>query len=88
MNDARRKELKKATELLSGIEAAYNEAKELIESAKDGEREYADNMPENMKSGERGEQAESAADALEEAFDAMEQFDLSDVISKIEEATA
>lgn len=31
------------------------------------ERDYADNMPENLQQSERGEQAEAAASALEEA---------------------
>lgn len=31
------------------------------------ERDYVDNMPENLQQSERGEQAEAAASALEEA---------------------
>lgn len=41
MNDARRKEIEKALGLIS-------EAKSILETARDEEQEYFDNMPENM----------------------------------------
>lgn len=60
MNNERRKEIDKARALLE-------EAKEILDQCASDERDYYDNMPENMQSGEKGQKAEEAADALEEA---------------------
>lgn len=62
MNDARRKVIGEAV-------AALNTALALIEQCAEEEREYYDNMPENMQNGEKGEAASNAAGALEEARD-------------------
>lgn len=75
MNAARRKELDKARALIE-------EAKGIIEAAQGEEREYFDNMPESMQSGEKGEKASTAADSLEEAAN-----ECDSIIEKIEEAT-
>lgn len=40
-----------------------------VESARDEEQEYYDNMPEPFQSSERGDNAQSAVDALERAAD-------------------
>jgi hypothetical protein len=50
------------------------EAKDMLESAKDEEQEYFDNMPENMQQGDKGSTAESAVDALDNAVSATESF--------------
>lgn len=68
MNDARRKEIEKALGLIS-------EAKSILETARDEEQEYFDNMPENMQSGEKGEKASEAAGALEEAVNSIEEIE-------------
>lgn len=65
MNQDRRKEIADAL-------AKLMEAISIIETAKDEEQEYFDNMPENLQQGERGQAAESAAEALSEAYDSME----------------
>lgn len=62
MNDARRKEINRAKELL-------DQARAIIETAESDERDYYDNLPENFQSGEKGERAEASADALQEAID-------------------
>lgn len=46
MNKARRKELQRAEKLIE-------EAKEIIDSCRDEEEEYKENMPENMQYGEK-----------------------------------
>jgi hypothetical protein len=43
-------------------------------------------MPEGLQAGDRGETASQAADALEEAQGILEEFDLDDITSKLEEA--
>lgn len=53
MNKARRKELSRAVELLE-------EAQSIIESCRDEEEEYMDNMPENLQESEKYYVAEEA----------------------------
>lgn len=65
MNAARRKEIEKA-------QAMIEEAKSILETCASDEREYFDNMPENMQGGDRGQAAEAAADALDEAVSNLE----------------
>jgi len=74
MNDERRKNIAKARDLLT-------EARVLIETARDEEQEYYDNMPESFQSGDKGEKASAAADALGEVASELEDFD-----GKLEEA--
>lgn len=74
MNAARRKEIAKAGALI-------DEAKQILEQAQTDEQEYYDNMPESLQGGEKGNAAEAAADALQEAVDACDE-----VVSCIERA--
>ncbi len=66
MNKARRKELEEAS-------AKLDEAKALIETASADEQSYYDEMPENLQGSERGERAESAVEALDEAASQVEE---------------
>ena len=62
MNDIRRNEL----------EEIYNDLMEIcdrLENVKCDEEEYYDNIPENLKYSERGERAEEAVSALEDALE-------------------
>lgn len=86
MNAARRKALDTAIGLLQEAEAKLDEAKSIIETAKDEEREYYDNMPESLQSGDKGSAAETAADALDEVHNTLDELDISDLVGKIEEA--
>jgi hypothetical protein len=74
MNEARRRSVTRATTLL-------NEARELLGICAVEEREYFENMPEGLQSGEKGEAAEAAADILDEAIE-----ELDGAIEKIGEA--
>lgn len=65
MNKARREDIDRAVALIE-------EAKEILEAAAADEREYYDNMPEGLQSGEKGMAAEEAADALDEAGDQLD----------------
>lgn len=81
MNKQRRKDITSALNLLSESReqmelaiAKAEEAKEMIENARDEEQEYKDNMPENMQDGEKGSMADSAIDNLENAASAAESY--------------
>lgn len=65
MNKQRRKQI---ADLIQQLD-------ELIDTAEGiagEERDYYDNMPENMQNGEKGEQASAAADALDSARSSLE----------------
>lgn len=74
MNKKRRTELGRAKDLL-------DQALSIIDTAKDEERESFDNLTEGLQQTERGQKAEAAADALDEAHSGLEE-----VISNIEGA--
>jgi len=63
MNDERRKKLATATRDLDN-------AKSVIEEVKGEEEESYENMPEGMQGGDKGEKAQAAIDALDEAINA------------------
>lgn len=61
MNKQRREQIEKLSEQLSAI-------KYKIDNVLSDEIDYHDNVPENMQSGERYEQSETAIDNLESAM--------------------
>ena len=94
MNKQRRKDISKAMSILSEARglmeeasAKAAEAKDMLESAKDEESDYLENMPENMRNGDKGSTAESAVDALETAASATESYvdELDEAIGAIQE---
>lgn len=92
MNNNRRKEISK---IIEEVESAVSTAKEKleelktsIESVRDEEQEYMDNMPENLQGSERygvAEQAvdnlDSAASSIDEIIEAMDTDDLIDYLN-------
>ena len=50
-----------------------DDARSIMETAKDEEQEYYDNMPENMQNGDKGSNAQTAIDALESAESAYQE---------------
>lgn len=74
MNKQRRKEL---AEVIRQIEVA----RALLEDIAGEEKDYKDNIPENLQTSDRYQQAENACTNMVEAGEALE-----DVICKLEEA--
>lgn len=71
MNKARRKELSKLSNELNIIrdkDDLYS-CINTLESIKDDEQDYYDNIPENLQYSQRAEDSETAIDNLEEALD-------------------
>ena len=62
MNAERRKKLAAVAEFIA------DELKAALEESREDERYYFDGIPDNLQSGERYEQAESALDNLESAI--------------------
>ena len=77
----------------AAIEAFHAAAEELkgdVETIRDEEQEYINNLPENMQQGEKAQNAEQAVSDLDEAADmlyepSVEDFDGDDLISKLNE---
>ena len=68
MNKERRKSVLGALSLIA-------QAKEVLETARDEEQEYLENMPEGLQGGDKGSAAEEAITALEEAIDSLDEID-------------
>ncbi len=74
MNAERRKQL---TDVLSRIEAAKAD----LESIREAEQDAFDAMPESFQNGERGEKAQAAISAIEDAENSLD-----DALNSIETA--
>lgn len=76
VNNERRKSLQ-------AIQAKLEEAKSELETLRDEEQEYYDNMPESLQGGDKGNAALDAFSNIEYAIS-----DLESAVSNIESATA
>jgi uncharacterized coiled-coil DUF342 family protein len=52
--------------------AGVSEIKDELETHRDNEQEYYDNMPESFQDGDKGQAAQAAIDALESAIEALD----------------
>lgn len=66
MNKERRKAINEAGELLARV-------KEILETARDEEQDYFDNMPESFQGGEKGDNAQTAIGELDNAINSIEE---------------
>lgn len=71
MNDARRKLIAEAANLI-------DKAKDLLEQCREEEENYHSNMPEGIQAGAKGDDAQEAIDRLSQSCDELENIDLSD----------
>lgn len=62
MNDKRRQEIRRATELI-------DQAKSMLESIMECGQESYDNLPESFQFGEKGEKSQNAIDNLQSSID-------------------
>lgn len=69
MNEDRRKTLAK-------LQDRVNEIRSELETVISEEQEYYDNMPESFQSGEKGEKAQAAISAMEDAINELESLDV------------
>ena len=88
MNSNRRKEIDRIMERIDSLIADISEIKDSIVAVCNEEQEALDNLPESMQEGERGERAQAAIDALEEALSGMEDAEsgLGDIKDNLETA--
>ena len=88
MNNDRRKQLRKAIELINEAKLKIDEAYTIVDSCADDEQDAFDNLSENLQCSERGNAMENAIASLEEARDGLDEMSESadSVCSSIEEA--
>lgn len=74
------------------LEAAMDDVHSNIESIREEEQEYIDNLPENLQQSEKASNAEDAVSALDEAMEMadfnsadLETLDPDDIIGKLDE---
>lgn len=86
MNNERRKAI---DEVIAKIEALRDMIGEIgadVETLREEEQEYFDNMPESFQSGEKGERAESAISALDDAANDLVNLDLDNLVTLLNAA--
>ncbi len=83
MNAPRRKNLAKIIEAIEELKSQLEDQMSDLETLRDEETDYYDNMPEGIQASERGERAECSMEALTEACDT-----LYDLVSQLEDVTS
>lgn len=83
MNNPRRKQLSDILDALNDLKSQLEDCMSDLETLRDEEQEYFDNIPENLQSSERYDRAETSASALNDAYDT-----LSDLIDNIDTVTS
>lgn len=96
MNNLRRMAIgvvnKSIAELQAEMEGgSLSQIMEYVETFRDEEQEYRDNMPESIGDGEKGDTADEAIEHLQEAYDKLEELqeainNLNDAMEELEEA--
>ncbi|ACB28235.1 hypothetical protein [Methylobacterium radiotolerans] len=86
MNNDRRDAITKIIERISEMQAMAASIREEVETIRDEEQEYFDNMPEGLANSERGEKAENAIDQLNQVIDDLESLGENDFAHCLTEA--
>jgi hypothetical protein len=86
MNKQRRKDIEDIISKLADLEALKTEIYEAIETVKDEEQEYYDNMPEGLQGSDKGYAAEEAINNLDEAYSMIDDIDVESIQSSLEMA--
>lgn len=73
MNKQRRKEIQAIRDKLEDLTSKIAELRDGIDTIKDDEQEYYDNMPESLQSSDRGTAAEEAVSHLDTALEALDE---------------
>lgn len=72
MNKNRRNQLQEIRDKLSSLASGIAELRDQINTVKDSEQDYFDDIPERLQGGERGQAAEEAVSNLDTALGALD----------------
>lgn len=72
MNNQRRKDIRKAIELMNEAMATLEQAKSIMETVGEEEREAYENLPESIQDGERGEKMSENCDTIDNVVDSID----------------
>lgn len=88
MNKQRRKQLDELREKIDRMLEDLSTLRDEAESIRDEEQEYYDNMPENMRDGDKGCEVSNGLDELNSMVEALDEADtkLADAVGNIETA--
>lgn len=86
MNKERRKAIEAVKTRLENLKAELESIHDEIDTLAGEESDYFDNMPESFQEGDKGQAAEAARDALYEARDAIDNFDLDEITGYLDTA--
>jgi predicted nucleic acid-binding Zn-ribbon protein len=90
MNQNRRKHLKKLLDRIQPLEEVIEDLHQDVDCLKNEEEEYRESMPDGISDSARGEAADEAINALEEAMQILEQmqWDVVQAAERVEAAMA
>jgi flagellar biosynthesis chaperone FliJ len=88
MNKERRKALAQLATEIEELKGKLDDCKTQLETIKDEEQEYRDNMPENLQDGEKAQHTDEVIEALETGFDTLDTIDseLQEVLDNLQTA--
>lgn len=86
MNNDRRDQIKALGPRVSALTAAIAAIRGEVEGIRDEEAEYLESMPESLKGGDRGQVAEAAISALDDALNLIDTLDTADIVASLGEA--
>lgn len=87
MNNARRKEIQKLSTDLADLQGKIQDIANQLESIKDEEQEYYENMPESLQGGDKGDRAQEAVSSMEDALAMLEDFDIDEITNLLDTAS-
>lgn len=86
MNNQRRKYIREAIELMNEAVAALENAKSILETASEEEREAYENLPESIQEGERGSKMYENCDTIDNVVDSIDTqvIEITDCVDSLE----
>lgn len=87
MNKERRKAIAAIVTDLEELRGKIGDISSAIEDIKAEEEDYKENLPESMQDGEKGQRADDAIGALDEAFYALDGIDFDEIVGYLETAS-
>jgi predicted nuclease with TOPRIM domain len=86
MNAQRRKDIEAIRARLEQMQTMRDDIRDEVDSLRADENDARENLPDSLKEGEKGEKMQSAVDALQEVYDALDGLDFDELFSQLDTA--